>query len=312
MTDETPNIRRMPVPEMLAWLAEHGSPADPRTDIDTASLVRRFPYLSHVTTVDDVLAGPHGLVPVRAYRDHTAVPTGRGLVWVHGGAFIGGHLDMPESNWFARELASRGIPVLAVDYTKCLGGVHFPVPSDDVLAAWQFAVESSRELLGVDPGALSLGGASAGSTLAGGVVAHLVATHQPVPSGLVLVYPLLHPNGREASASLDASAPLDELALNYAGSTDAFSNPRAFPGVGDGVGFPPTVVAVCENDELRPSGEAFVATLERAGVSVEYYLEPDAEHGHIDHPGNAGAIRTIDAIAAWLTRPTADPKETVA
>ena len=48
---------------------------------------------------------------------------------------IGGHLDIPESNWVAHELASRGIPVLSVDYTKCLGGVHYPVPVDEAACA---------------------------------------------------------------------------------------------------------------------------------------------------------------------------------
>ena len=76
-------------------------------------------------------------MPIRVYRHETAVPTARALVWVHGGAFIGGSLDMPESDWVARELAARGIPVVAVDYAKCLGEVHYPVPSDDVLAAWR-------------------------------------------------------------------------------------------------------------------------------------------------------------------------------
>ena len=86
---------------------------------------------------DLIVESPHGPQPARVYRDETATPTGRALVWVHGGAFIGGYLDMPESNWVALELAARGIPVFAVDYTKCLGDVHYPVPSDDVLAAWR-------------------------------------------------------------------------------------------------------------------------------------------------------------------------------
>ena len=89
---------------------------------------------------------------------------------MHGGAFIGGYLDMPESNWVALELAARGIPVFAVDYTKCLGDVHYPVPSDDVLAAWQHARDHAEELLGVQPDALLLGGASAGGTLTAGAV----------------------------------------------------------------------------------------------------------------------------------------------
>jgi acetyl esterase len=35
---------------------------------------------------------------------------------------------------------------------------------------------------------------------------------------------------------------------------------------------------------------------------VELRVEADAAHGHIDHPGDAGALRTIDAVAEWLAR----------
>jgi acetyl esterase len=297
-----PDFRRMPVPEAIRWLAEHGEPADPRPDIDTASLVRRFPHLAGVTTVDEVVAGPHGPVPVRLYRDATATPTGRALVWVHGGAFIGGTLDMPESNWVSRELAARGIPVASVDYTKCLGEVHYPVPSDDVLAAWRHVRGRAGELLGVAADSLALGGASAGGALAAGAVTRLRDTGEPLPANLVLVYPLVHPNGPEASDVLDPSSPHGQLSLNFAGSTEALRDPQAFAGLGDGHGFPPTRIVVCERDELRPSGEAFAETLAAAGVDVELRIEANAGHGHIDQPGDAGALRTIDAVTEWLAR----------
>ena len=177
-----PDFRRMPVPDAIRWLAEHGEPADPRPDVDTASLVSRFPHLAGVTTADEVVEGPHGPVPIRVYRDATAAPTGRALVWVHGGAFIGGNLDMPESNWVSRELAARGIPVGSVDYAKCLGDVHYPVPSDDVLAAWRHVRDAAVELLGVPAEQVALGGASAGGTLTAGAVTRLRDAGEPLPA----------------------------------------------------------------------------------------------------------------------------------
>ncbi|ANF32531.1 hypothetical protein A0130_13410 [Leifsonia xyli] len=127
MTDvQLSDLRTMPLPDTLAWLREHGEPADPRPGIDTASLRRRFPRLAHVRTRDLVVEAPSGPQPARLYRDDTVAPSGAALVWAHGGGFIGGHLDMPESNWVALELAARGIPSLAVDYTKCLGTSIIP------------------------------------------------------------------------------------------------------------------------------------------------------------------------------------------
>ena len=67
--DGLPDFRRMPVPDAIRWLAEHGEPADPRPDVDTASLVRRFPHLAGVTTVGRRRRGPARPVPVRVYRD---------------------------------------------------------------------------------------------------------------------------------------------------------------------------------------------------------------------------------------------------
>lgn len=306
MTDpsvQRPDLRSMPLEEVLRWYAEHGEPDDPRTDIDTASLVRRFPRLARVETVDERIDGPDGTpVPIRWYRDPSAPASSRALVWVHGGAFLGGHLDMPESNWVALELAARGIPVVALDYTKCHGTAHYPIPNNEVRAAWEFARTHSCARLGVEPESLALGGASAGSTLAASVVTALIADDQPTPFGLLLVYPLLHPNGPAASALVDENAPHGQLALNYAGSVETLTDPTAFAGLGDGAGFPSTLVIVCELDELRPSGEAFAATLSAAGRDAHLYTELGAGHGHIDQPGDESALRTIEAIAGWLVR----------
>ncbi|WP_285115605.1 alpha/beta hydrolase [Leifsonia sp. fls2-241-R2A-40a] len=300
MTDTQPDLRTLPLADALAWLREHGEPADPRPDIDTASLRRRFPRLAHVRTRDLVVDAPSGPQPARLYRDDTVEHTGAALVWVHGGAFIGGYLDMPESNWVALELASRGIPVLAVDYVKCLGDVHFPAPSDDVLAAWRFAAGRSPELLGVEPDALLLGGASAGGNLAAGAVTRLRDAGRTLPAGVVLVYPALDPDGAHPGSAPDPDSPFVRLSLNFAGSAAALQDPHAFPGLGSVGAFPPTLVVVCEQDRLRPSGEAFARRLAGAGRDATLHVEPDADHAHIDEPSHPGAVRTLEAIAAWM------------
>ena len=299
-TDAAFDIRSLPFPEALRWLRENGEPAELRPDVDTSSLRRRFPRLAHVTVTDVVVESPHGSQPARVYRDETTTPSGRALVWVHGGAFIGGYLDMPESNWVALELAARGIPVFAVDYTKCLGDAHFPVPSDDVLAAWRHARAHAVELLGVPPEALLLGGASAGGTLTAGAVARLRDAGADLPAGLVSVYPALHPDGGRPGEIPDPASPMTQIALNYAGSAEMLADPHVFAGLGSGDGFPPTLVVVCELDGMRPSGEAFASLLADAGVDVALHLEPGADHAHINEPSDPTALPTIEAIADWI------------
>jgi acetyl esterase len=295
------DIRRLPFPEALAWLRENGDVPEVRPDVDTASLRRRFPRLAGVQVSDLTVESPHGPQPARVYRDPSAAPSGKALVWVHGGAFIGGYLDMPETNWVALELAARGIPVFAADYTKCLGDVHFPVPSDDVLAAWSHAREHSRELLGVAPESLLLGGASAGGTLTAGAVARLRDAGADVPAGLVSVYPAAHPDGGHPGEIPDPASPMTQIALNFAGSPELLADPHVFAGLGTGAGFPPTLVVVCEFDGLRPSGEAFAAMLSDWGVDVRLHLEPGADHAHINEPSDPTALPTIESIFHWIS-----------
>ena len=298
MSDTEVDFRTLPLSEVLRMFREQGEPADPRPDIDTESLKRRFPRLANVETREVAIDGAGRAVPARLYTDASAEASGRALVWVHGGAFIGGHLDMPESHWVALELAARGTPVLAVDYVKCLGDVHFPAPSDDVLAAWRHAVAHAEELFGT--GNFYLGGASAGGNLTAGAVARLRDSGDRVPAGLVLVYPVVHPNGPAASADLDPDSPHGALALNFAGSVEALGDPHAFAALGPVDGFPPTFVLVCEFDGLRPSGEAFARQLDAAGIDVALRLEAGADHGHINEPADPTALPTIEAIASWI------------
>ena len=296
-----PTSARMPFPEPLRWLREHGEPADPRPDVDTASLRRRFPRLADVETADD----PHRrtarpAVPRACTATRRGAASGRALVWVHGGAFIGGYLDMPESNWVALELAARGIPVFAVDYTKCLGDVHFPVPSDDVLAAWRHARAHAASCSASTPDAVAArrrergrhadrrcGRAAAGCRRAGARPGWCAS----IPSST----PTAGASGRDRPGVADGA---DRAELRRLGRDAA--DPHVFAGLGRATGFPPTLVVVCEHDGLRPSGEAFAALLADAGVDVQLHLEPGADHAHINEPSDPTALPTIEAIAEWI------------
>jgi len=280
---------------------------DPRDDIDTDSLRRRFPHLSEVVVEEIVIDGPHGPLPARHYRG--PISHGQGLVWVHGGAFIAGSLDMPESHWVSMEFAARGVPVLALEYHKALEGVHFPVPSDDVLAGWLAAPGT----LGISAENLHIGGASAGGNLTAGVTARLQRGDGPIPASLLLIYPVLHstlpPAGELAAAAADALPPEARFSheftrainVNYVGGAAHLADPIAFvANSADVAGFPATLILNAEGDDLRASGEAFGQQLADAGVPVLVEFEPGTMHGYLDHPGVPAAIASIDRIVTWL------------
>lgn len=282
---------------------------DPRDDIDTTSLKQRFPSLAGVEVADLALEGPHGPIPARHYAG--PVRSGAGLVWVHGGAFVSGDLDMPESHWVGLELAARGIPVLALDYRKALNGVHYPVQSDEVLAGWLAAVHG--DLLDVEVERLHLGGASAGANLSAGAAGRLVSESLSRPASLILVYPVLHgelpPASPEAAAAADTLAPelrftpefIRAVNLNYVGEPRRMHDAVAFPANGVGPRLPPTLVLTAEADDLRASGEAYATLLAEAGIPVVVGFEPGTVHGYLDHPGLAAAVASIDRLAQWLT-----------
>jgi len=267
------------------------------------------PVLAAIKTRNIAIPGPHGDVPTRLYR-HPTEPSRGAFVWVHGGGFAAGDLDMPEAHWVSLMLAARGFGVLSVDYQKCLGDVHFPVPSDEVLAAWQWAVEHAEELTAA--GVLHLGGASAGASLAAGVAKRLRDGEGQPPASVVLVYPTLHAELPEMADELTAATKAIRAAmsdrifrwmqLNYAGTEEVFEDPYAFPGVGDVSGQPPIYILNSDTDVLRASGEAYAADLAAAGVDVTCEHEPGTGHGHLNEPGLAEATQSIERIAAWLGR----------
>ncbi|MEZ0493921.1 alpha/beta hydrolase fold domain-containing protein [Kineococcus sp. TBRC 1896] len=262
-----------------------------------------------IEVVDRTVPGPHGPVPVREYRP--AGPVVAGLAWAHGGAFQHGDLDVPEADWVSRCLAAAGVRTVSVDYRLAVGDVFFPVPSDDVLAAWTWAWhEGFRDL---PPERRHLGGGSAGGNLAASVSLQVRDGAGPLPATTVLVYPVLHSvlpaPSPELAAALATSgtgerfdaARTRELNLAYVGREELLSHPYAFPAHGDLTGLPPTLVVTSDLDDLRPSGEAYAAALVAAGVEVTVVREPGVPHGHLNFPETAGAQRTVARLVAWLT-----------
>ena len=163
--------------------------------------------------------GADGLVRVYPADAAAARPTAA-LVWVHGGGFAAGDLEMPESDWVGRAFAGRGVTVVSIDYRLAIGGSgHYPAGSDDILTAWRWTLAHADEL-GIDRSRLIMGGASAGANLVTGAVLRLLghraypdtaggapapgatpevaqetrapsAASTPLPAGVFLAYPTL-------------------------------------------------------------------------------------------------------------------------
>jgi acetyl esterase/lipase len=264
---------------------------------------------------DQSVPGPHGPVPVRIYRPAAAVPArAPGLVWLHGGGFIGGDLDMREADWTAREVCARaGAVVVSVDYRLAVSGVCYPVPHDDTVAAVAW-VRDRADSLGVDPARITIGGASAGANLTAGAALKLRDRDGWVPAALALVYPALHARIPPPSASLAAALaelpPLfraspregNPLSENYLGGPLSSADGYAFPAGAVLDGLSPTLVVNAEYDSLRPSGEAFTAAAALAGVDVRQVVIRGMLHGFLNLPAEVEPVRRcLDLIAETVT-----------
>jgi acetyl esterase len=267
-----------------------------------------------VNVRSDAAPGPHGPVPVRVYDAGGDTGGGRPcLVWMHGGAFMAGSLDMPEADWTARELAVRaGAVVVSVDYRLCNDGVHYPVPHDDVVAAARWARDSASSL-GIDPGRVAIGGASAGANLAAGAALKLRDADGQPPAQLIFAYGVAHPVLPPVSA--DQAVLMREVPamlqfppqatsffnLNFLGGALSTADGYAFPVLADLRGLCPVLVLNAEYDDLRPSGQAFAAALAAAGVDVRQVMVASMLHGFLNLPASIGPVgAALDLIAATL------------
>ncbi|MET2718864.1 alpha/beta hydrolase [Streptomyces harbinensis] len=322
----------------LAW------PEQPDPEVE-----RRFeeffrdpaPWSPPALSVEDRLVpGPHGEVPVRVYRPDEGTP-GRALLWLHGGGFAAGDLDMPEAHLVAAELAARaGALVVSVGYRLAGNGVRFPVPVDDAVAAWRWLTGGADRPGYRGPAAL--GGASAGAALAlstalrvrdeaggtateaatnaleGGSATGSPATDSTVPgpvppAALLLAYPFAHfpvpaPDDATAAQLRDlpavlrfTTASIEDMVRTYTGRLTALP-PAALPGAADLAGLPPAAVLLSELDDLRPSGELLARQLTESGVPVRAYQAAGMLHGHLNRtPALAEVDRSLDFFATALT-----------
>ena len=252
-------------------------------------------------------------VPLRIYRPEQ--PRGDALLWVHGGEFTGGDLEMPEADWVARALALGGHLVVTADYRLVTETLRFPAPSDDVLEAWAWLCDHAAGLGA--PGRVHLGGASAGGNLALGAALRIrdgdeAAHGASQPASVVLAYPTLHAVQPAPSAeltellqSLPAAEhkPQDYVLQMYTrliGGPIAGAPAAAVPGIARPTGLPPVFMVASDIDLLRPSAEGYGRLLTEHDVEHEYVVEPGTRHGHLNDPDTAPALATIERFHGWL------------
>lgn len=260
--------------------------------------------------------GPHGDIPVRVYR-HLEPPAQPrpALVWCHGGGFTAGSLDMPEGDQTSRAIAARtGGTVVSVDYRLVTDTANkYPVPHDDVNAAYTWAVENAGDL-NTERDRIALGGASAGANLISGVALRLRDEGGPVPPLVLPIYPIVHqrlpPFSEELASKLDEVRWTGRLIeLPNVADMNAFflggREPDAYVAAGEAAdlsGYPRTLIINAEYDTLRASGEEFTRRLREDGVEVREEFVPGVLHGHLNLIGFPPALDSFTVMAEEIRR----------
>ncbi len=217
-------------------------------------------------------------VPVRIYRPQGAQG---GIVWLHGGGFVMGGLDV-EHPWAARIARSSRTVVVSVGYR--LAPEHrFPAALDDAYVAVMWTAEHAADL-GLDPQHIAVGGHAAGAGLAAAVALRARDQRRPAISFQLLNQPELDDRQETWSARNFTDTPFmtrDKVSASwrhYLGSASA--SPYAAPArASDLSGLPPAYIATAEFDPNRDEAIVYAQRLMEAGVAVELHQWRGTFHG---------------------------------
>jgi acetyl esterase len=280
MTNSTSVVRIDPELEPFISMFPRADLTDPitaRKTLAELSAKAPAPDIKEIEIEDrTVSANPN--VPVRIYRPHGAQGA---IVWLHGGGFVMGGLDV-EHPWAARIAHGSRTVVVSVGYR--LAPEHrFPAAFEDAYAAVIWTAEHAAEL-GVDPQHIAVGGHAAGAGLAAAVALRARDQRRPSISFQLLNQPELDDRQETWSARHFTETPFmtrDKVSASwrhYLGSAPA-SSYAAPARASDLSGLPPAYITTAEFDPNRDEAIVYAQRLMEAGVPVELHQWRGTFHG---------------------------------
>lgn len=256
----------------------------------------------------EVMEHKVGAVPIRVYRPVRVAGELPLLLWMHGGAFMGGGLDMPEGQVTSFELSHRASAiVISIDYRLCTDDIHFPSPQQDALSVAEWAVKN-HEKLGFNLNKVFIGGGSAGACIAGSL-ALMLRDRNIAVTGVLPIYAVGHREELAPSAELqkhcdDHFGRPQNLLIGHNGWLDP--NPEKnrefypWPAETEKLNdLPPHYFIHADFDILRSSGEPWAAKLEAAGVNVSEEVIEGSLHGFLNDLPNENPLQNhaLDRMA---------------
>lgn len=283
---------------ILAHIAEEGAPELYEMAIaESRSMYREMqPDLPEIVvhSVEDLMIdGPDSSIPVRIYRPSAAPAPVH--VHFHGGGWVIGDLETHDRD--CREICvGADCIVVAVDYR--LAPEHiFPAAPEDCYAALCWATANLDSLCAL-PGAVSVGGDSAGGNLAAAVALMARDRSGPAIAMQLLIYPVTDATMESGSYRDNANGYLLSRTMmswfwdHYCPDLALRADPLASPITAEDLtGLPPALIMTAEFDPLRDEGEAYAERLIAADVEVEVRRFDGLVHGFFSQAGVIEAAR---------------------
>ncbi len=281
------------------------------TDWDAARATRFVEPMDSTDTVSITNVTVQGMSRDRTHDPVARVyapknsPSPHTLLWIHGGGFIGGHINDNDRICISF-VESVGCNVVAAAYR--LAPEHtFPAATDDCYAVLKW-IGSGPDILGGEPEKTAVAGGSAGGCLAASMALMARDLDGPSLCHQILVFPVLDDRLTTHSARVidDPRTWSRTKALfswqAYLGKAyGADVSPYAAPARADDLsGLPPASVFVEELDLLRDEAVEYATRLTAAGVRTALNVYPGTHHGHTGLAPKAAVSRrtTRDILEA--------------
>jgi len=215
------------------------------------------------------------------------------VVWIHGGAFIGGTKD--ELGGYLRMLASHGFVVVAPSYSLAPESTY-PVPVRQLMAVLSW-LGTNAERFHMDASRIVLAGDSAGAQLSTQLATLITNPAYADTVGLPPTIAATRLRGVALCCGIyDLSSLSDDSQLRslftavgwaYSGTRDYRKN-AGFLGTFSVLeyvtaAFPPTFITVGNADPIRLQSQALTVALIEAGVDIETLFYPENHEPPLPH-----------------------------